>query len=57
MKNLLRAVMVLAVLVLAGIAALAFWVGPQVEELARREIAALPMPRPFPASCSSPRRT
>lgn len=40
MKNLLRAVMVLAVLVLAGIAALAFWVGPQVEELARREIAA-----------------
>lgn len=40
MKNLLRAVMVLTVLVLAGIAALAFWVGSQVEELARREIAA-----------------
>ena len=41
MKNLLRAVMVLAVLALAGIAALAFWVGPQVEEQARREIAAV----------------
>ena len=33
--------MVLAVLALAGIAALAFWVGPQVEEQARREIAAV----------------
>ncbi len=42
MKNLLRGIMVLAVLALAGVAALAFWVGPQVEEQARQEIAAFP---------------
>lgn len=42
MKNLFRALLVLAVLILAGIAALSFWVGPRVEEMARRELAALP---------------
>ncbi len=42
MKNLFRALLVLAVLILAGIAALGFWVGPKVEEMARRELAGLP---------------
>ncbi|MGE9985236.1 hypothetical protein [Desulfovibrio sp. SGI.169] len=40
MKTILRAVVVLAVSALAGIAALAFWIGPQVEEQTRREMAA-----------------
>lgn len=42
MKNLFRALLVLAILILAGIAALSFWIGPKVEEATRRELANLP---------------
>ncbi|WP_022657066.1 hypothetical protein [uncultured Desulfovibrio sp.] len=41
MKNLLSGIVVLTILALAGIAVLAFWVGPQVEEQTRQEIAAV----------------
>ena len=42
MKSLIRVILVLAVLVLAGFAALQFWLGPKLEEQARLELAALP---------------
>ena len=42
MKSLIRVILVLAVLVLAGLAALQFWLGPKLEEQARLELAALP---------------
>lgn len=42
MKNLFRALIVLAIVILAGIAALSFWVGPKVEEMTRRDLARLP---------------
>ena len=42
MKSLIRVILVLAVLVLAGFAALQFWLGPKLEEQARLELASLP---------------
>ena len=42
MKSLIRVILILAVLVLAGFAALQFWLGPKLEEQARLELAALP---------------
>lgn len=42
MKKLFRALVVLAVLSLAALAALYFWVGPKVEDMTRRELAELP---------------
>lgn len=42
MKNLLRALVILAVLALAGLSALTFWVGPRVEEQVRQALAWLP---------------